>query len=289
MNEFSFFATQGAIGNPGAHADLFDALPADIGELCAVVQGVTIHPFWAERYGVTLAAERGAEVQLRTMEKRLARTLELDPRPLTVPRPLELKTVGNCRDHTLLLVSILRSQGVPARARCGFGTYFLPGHFEDHWVAEYWNESEKRWILVDAQLDAFQRGVLNTSFDPLDVPRDRFIVGGAAWRMCRSGAADPNVFGIFDMRGMGFVGSNLVRDVAALNKVELLPWDCWGMMLKRETDDSDLALLDRLAELTESDVPDFGAVRELYESEPRLKVGATIRNFVQGEMKVVEL
>ena len=168
MNEFSFFATQGPL-RPGAHAELFDS-PADIGELCAVVQGVTVHPFWAERYGVTLAAERGAEVQLRTMEKRLARTLELDSRPLTVPRPLELKTVGNCRDHTLLLVSMLRSQGVPARARCGFGTYFLPGHFEDHWVAEYWNESEKRWILVDAQLDAFQRGVLNVSFDPLDVP-----------------------------------------------------------------------------------------------------------------------
>ncbi len=289
MNDLSFFATQGAISRPGAHADLFDALPADIGELCAVVQGVTIHPFWAERYGVTLAAERGAEVQLRTMEKRLARTLELDPRPLTVPRPLELKTVGNCRDHTLLLVSILRSQGVPARARCGFGTYFLPGHFEDHWVAEYWNESEKRWILVDAQLDVFQRGALNVSFDPLDVPRDRFVVGGAAWRMCRSGAADPNVFGIFDMRGMGFVGSNLVRDVAALNKVELLPWDCWGMMLKRETDDSDLALLDRMAELTESDVPDFERVRGLYESEHRLKVGATIHSFVQGEMRTVEL
>ena len=162
-------------------------------------------------------------------------------------------------------------------------------HFEDHWVAEYWNESEKRWILVDAQLDAFQRGVLNVSFDPLDVPRDRFVVGGAAWRMCRSGAADPNVFGIFDMRGMGFVGSNLVRDVAALNKVELLPWDCWGMMLKRETDDPDLALLDRMAELTESDVPDFERVRGLYESEHRLKVGATIHSFVQGEMRIVEL
>ncbi len=115
------------------------------------------------------------------MEKRLARTLELDPRPLNVPRPLELKTVGNCRDHTLLLVSMLCSQGVSTRARCGFGTYFLPGHFEDHWVTEYWNESEKRWIPVDAQLHAFQRGVLNISFDPLDVPRDCFIVEGATY------------------------------------------------------------------------------------------------------------
>ncbi len=59
MSDLSFFATQGAISRPGAHADLFDSLPADIGELCAVVQGVTLHPFWAERYGLTLTAERG--------------------------------------------------------------------------------------------------------------------------------------------------------------------------------------------------------------------------------------
>ena len=86
MNDLSFFATQGPLSRPGTCADLFDSFPTAIGELCAVVQGVTLHPFWAERYGATLAAERGAEVQLRTMEKHLARTLELDSRPLGVPR-----------------------------------------------------------------------------------------------------------------------------------------------------------------------------------------------------------
>jgi hypothetical protein len=35
---------------------------------------------WAKPYGLKLTPEREAEVQLRTMEKRLARTLELDPR-----------------------------------------------------------------------------------------------------------------------------------------------------------------------------------------------------------------
>jgi hypothetical protein len=74
----------------------------------------------------------------------------------------------------------------PARPRCGFGAYFLPNHYEDHWVCEYWNEAGGRWVLVDAQLDELQRNVLETSFDTLDVPRDQFIVGGAAWKMCRS-------------------------------------------------------------------------------------------------------
>lgn len=294
MNNLSFFSSQGRISQPGQFAHLFDSLPGDIGELCKIVQGVTVHIFWAERYGLKLSPEREAEVQLRTMEKRLARTLELDPRPLSAARPLERKLVGNCRDHTLLLVAMLRQQGIPARARCGFGAYFLPKHYEDHWVAEYWNAAQGRWVLVDAQLDEFQCREMQVSFDPLDVPRDQFIVGGQAWKMCRSGAAEPDSFGIFDMRGLGFIRGDFIRDVAALNKVELLPWDCWGLILKYEMDDNqieaaDLALLDQLAELTGGDVPDFEQVRSLYESDPRLRVAETIQSYVDGSLQSIRL
>lgn len=294
MNNLSFFSSQGRISQPGQFAHLFDSLPGDIGELCKIVQGVTVHVFWAERYGLKLSPEREAEVQLRTMEKRLARTLELDPRPLSAARPLERKLVGNCRDHTLLLVAMLRQQGIPARARCGFGAYFLPNHYEDHWVAEYWNAAQGRWVLVDAQLDEFQCREMQVSFDPLDVPRDQFIVGGQAWKMCRSGAADPDSFGIFDMRGLGFIRGDFIRDVAALNKVELLPWDCWGLILKYEMDDNqieaaDLALLDQLAELTSGDVPDFEQVRSLYEADPRLRVAETIQSYVDGSLQSIRL
>ena len=48
-------------------------------------------------------------------------------------------------------------------------------------MCEYWAEDEGRWVLVDAQLDELQCDVLKMSFDPLDVPRDQFIVGGKAW------------------------------------------------------------------------------------------------------------
>jgi transglutaminase-like putative cysteine protease len=41
---------------------------------------------------------------------------------------------------TLLLVALPRARGIPARARVGFGTYFEPGQFLDHRVAEWWNE-----------------------------------------------------------------------------------------------------------------------------------------------------
>ena len=291
MNDLTFFAEQGPISNPRSYEYLFENLPTKIDELCKVVQGNTIHVFWAERYGLKLSTDRQEEVQLRWMEKRLAHILELDSRPLTEVRPLEKKIVGNCRDFTLLLVSILRHQGVPARARCGFGAYFLPDHYEDHWVAEYWNAEQKRWILVDAQLDKFQCKELNISFDPLDVPRDQFIVGGAAWQMCRSGDEDPDKFGIFDMHGLWFVRGDFIRDVAALNKVELLPWDCWGLIKGTDDDVSpeDMAFLDHLAELTSEDVPKIEEVRGIYENDPRVRVGEAIGSYIDGKMKPIEL
>ena len=279
------FSQQGPISDPGTYASLFDNLPTSIYDLVRIVQGTTIHVFWAERYGVKHTPERQAEVQLRTMPRRLERTLELDSRPLTEPRTLEQKLVGNCRDHSLLLAAMLRHQGVPARARCGFGAYFMPNHYEDHWVTEYWNQEQSRWILVDAQLDALQCDVMKIPFNPLDVPRDQFIVGGAAWAMCRSGGADPEQFGIFDMHGLGFIRGNLVRDVASLNKLELLPWDCWGVILSESLDDpSDLALLDEAAALTSGDVPEWERVRALYENDPRLRVDGSILSYVDGEM-----
>ncbi len=286
-----FFAQHGRMSDPGRYEYAFADLPTSIPDLVRVVQGVTVHVFWAERYGLRLTDERRAEVQLRTVEARLARTLELDPRPLTEPRPLDKRLVGNCRDFSLLLASMLRHQGVPARARCGFGVYFLPDHFEDHWVAEYWDGEQGRWVLVDAQLDPFQREVLKPPFDPLDVPRDQFIVGGLAWQLCRDGRADPDHFGIFDMHGLWFVRGNLVRDVAALNRVELLPWDCWGLINGEDAalTADDWALLDRLAALTRGDVAECEAVRDLYEREPRLRVGSEIRSYVDGQPLTVHL
>lgn len=278
-----YFAAPGLITTPGNQAALLHDLPTDLPSLCRVVQGVLLHVFWAEQYGVQLSAERKAEVQLRWVARQLARISALDARPLREPRPPEQRLVGNCRDFSVLLTTILRQQGVPARARCGFGRYFLPNHYEDHWVCEYWNSAQQRWILVDAQLDELQQRVLKLPFDPLDVPRDQFIVGGQAWQLCREGQADPETFGIFDMKGLWFVRGDFIRDVAALNKVELLPWDSWGLAEGRDEEltAADLVFLDQVAALTSGDVPDFAPVRQLYETDGRLRVPPTVRSYTQ--------
>ena len=286
-----YFATPGPISAPGPHARLFDALPADPASLARLVQGLTMHIFWAEQYGLQLTEERRAEVQLRWLDRRLDRLLELDPAPLTQARPADKRLVGNCRDFSLLLTAMLRHHRVPARARCGFARYFMPDHYEDHWVCEYWHAAQQRWVLVDAQMDELQSRKLVLSFDPLDVPRDQFIVGGKAWQLCRSGQADPDNFGIFELKGLWFVRGNLVRDVAALNKVELLPWDGWGIITTQDTEleTESLALLDQVADLTSGEAPPFDQVRQLYEQDERLRVPAKIQSYTQQGVKTVDL
>lgn len=287
-----YYAGQSAISDPGHHAYAFEGLPADVPGLCEVVQGLLVHPFWAPVYGWTIAKEREEDLQLRLVSLTLRRILELDDQPLTAPRSPETRFVGNCRDYTVLLCSMLRHQGVPARARCGFGGYFLPGKFEDHWVAEYWNTPEERWQLVDAQLDARQREVLRLDFDACDVPRDLFLVAGQAWQMCRTGEADPEAFGLtaLNEHGLWWVRDNLVRDVAALNKVELLPWDSWGLAQGPGyvNTEGESALLDRVAELSQQPAA-FAELRSTYEESDNIRVPATIRSQGSGGGRLVEI
>ena len=286
-----YYASPGPMTEPEKYSNLFENLPVEISELRRLVQGLIIHIFWAKRYGVELPEERQQETQLRHVAKMLKRIQELDDQPLTVERPLENRLVGNCRDFSTLLCTILRHHGVPARARCGFGTYFEPGWYEDHWVCEYWNANENRWILVDAQLDDFQYEDLKIEFDPCDLPRDQFLTGGKAWQLCRAEKADPDRFGIFDMYGLWFIRGNLVRDLASLNKIELLPWDSWGLIDKEDLNlsESDWALLDQAAALTLADNAAFSELRAIYDNENRLCVPPTVKSYLQTGVQMVDL
>jgi hypothetical protein len=271
----------------GAHADEVLALPKDIASLCEVVQGVLIHRDIAPwLYGITLTEAQRDDGHTRPIGQMLTRIHELDSRPITSARDVGHRLPSVCRHFSLMLCSILRAQGVPARLRCGFGAYFTPGKFEDHWVCEYWNAGEKRWILVDAQLDAIQRKALNVNFNPLDAPRDRFIIAGDAWQMCRTGGADPNKFGLTHVQlcGLWFIAGNVLRDLASLNRMEMLPWDVWGAM---DMNDEAItgekkALLDRVAALTLAGDDAFAEVRAIYESDDRLRVPAVVFNVLRN-------
>ena len=290
-NALRYFAEPGVMTDGGRHASALAALPADVPALAAVAQGLLIHEYLAEFYGVTLSEDDRASVHVRRVAELLDRVPDRDGRPLADARPPAQRVPGNCRHFTVLLVAMLRAHAIPARARCGFGSYFVTGRFEDHWVCEYWNEEEQRWVLVDAQIDAGQREAFPIDFDVTDVPRDRFIIAGDAWAACRAGDADPDTFGLtmVNEAGAWWIASNLMRDAAALCNLELLPWDDWGVMPgPDDTIEGELQdLFDRLAEVTYEPDVTLPELHELQQTDARVRVPGAVRNFRTGRDEIL--
>lgn len=287
----SYYLQPAVMTAAGRCEPLLADLPHGIAALAEVAHGLLIHEHITGPYGVTLTEERRASVHVRPVAGLLERMMAEDSRPLTVAREPASRLPGNCRHFTVLAAAMLRAQGMPARARCGFGGYFGSGTFEDHWVCEYWNEPAQRWMLADAQIDDVQRKMFDVDFDLMNVPRDKFLVAGDAWRLCRGGEADPAKFGLSLLKESGYwwIAANLVRDVAALSNMEMLPWDVWGAMPApaEVIDDDRLALFDRLAEYTREPGATFADLTAAYAGDDRLRVPATVYNAVLNRIEPV--
>jgi Transglutaminase-like superfamily len=284
-NILDFYSVPAAMTAGGKYAAILEKLPDDVGELCRIVQGLTIHEFVAQPfYGVDIPEERKAESHIRPVEQMLDSLFAIDARPLTEARPPEKRLVGVCHHFVQFLLAMLRVKHIPARARWGFGAYFNPGFFEDHVVCETWNAREKRWTLVDPQFDEVWKEKAKIEHNILDVPRDRFVIASDAWTLCRAGDEDPSKFGIIrgNLRGMWFIACNLVKDVAALNRLEMLPWDVWGAMPSQgeQFTKEKLDFFSHLAVLTRSPDELFEELRKLYDEDERVQVPPTVFNAV---------
>jgi hypothetical protein len=291
-DSLTFYASHSQWTDPGRHAVRFDELPKDLPSLVRITQGLGIYDVVAaEFYGCRLSQARQTDIHLRAVAQRLDRVVALDPRPLSVGRPPNKRVASRCHQFTLLLVAMLRSKAIPARARCGFGAYFNPPKFEDHWVCEYWTQDANRWVLVDAQLDDVWRDRLRIAFNPLDVPRDQFVTAAVAWQRCRRGEVDPARFGIsfVDLYGLWFIAGSLIRDLAALNKVEMLPWDVWGAQAPpgASLDGGQAAWFDELAALTADPDAHLGPLRRRYAQDSRLRVPAKVFNALRNRPEPV--
>lgn len=206
--------------DPKSHSALFDALPTDLPALHQIVQNVLIHVWKVWQSNPDWLVGRSQEIESRTIHDLLSQIAQRDSQPLTVERPLQQKLIVDCRHFAGLLCAMLRHQGIPTRVRNGFITYLTPTHMQDHWVCEYWNGDY--WVLEDAE--ALKH----------DIPRDQFVVAGQAWMTCRAGETDPNSYGYGadpDWRGWWAIRNNVIRDLAALNKVEEMSLTHWGIML----------------------------------------------------------
>ena len=291
------------------YSDKIQVRPNDVGALVKFTQNIIIHDMWLERYGVKLSPDRVCQQSTPSMEDILELALQLKPGPFSMERSPSEKVIACCREYTTLLCALLRMMDIPARARCGFATYLAKdGYYEDHWICEFWNGT--RWQMIDPQIDDFQLNSIRTyantnkdvrsgyremllSLDPMDLKENDFISSAKAWRECRNQQANPITFGISadpkmyklkSLYGMWFIRGNLLRDFAALNKVELLPflsglernndyWSSWRLisMKDEELTSYDWELMDHIAVMIANPDQYFEEIMETYQKHEDLR------------------
>ena len=173
-------------------------LPDNIQELCLLQRNQIIHPFNLSNeemrndsnscYGdmrkipiTDLCYENDIYPTAISMLSGLLRK----NKEYSINRKIEDKIHVCCREQAILLTSVLKAKGYAARVRSGFAKYVNTNGNQagDHWITEYYNEVEKRWVLVDADM-YFDEDILNEyhiDFNLLDIPCEKFIFGAQAY------------------------------------------------------------------------------------------------------------
>ena len=275
-----FYRTHSPWTDPGMLQAMFHGIPDDILSVVQAVQGVLIHGGLTWLYKLTPSEAQDNGFRIRRTEELLRRIKSLDNAAVGVPRPKERRLVVNCRQFAVLTCSVLRDKGIPARARAGYALYtWGRGMYENHWICEYWNRAEERWVQVDAQIDAKQKELMRIDFNTLDMPTGKFVAAGEGWRRYRNGEVKLEAFGLggkdgWNPIGWGMVMPNVTCDMMALNKMELLPWDVnpyWGKKEEAMTAE-DMAIIDKAAALSCQVDREWLQIRDFYESHPVLRM-----------------
>jgi Transglutaminase-like superfamily len=271
-----FYREHGPITDPGERARLLDGLPADVHSLMAVVGGLMLHELAGRRiYGLDRIEEVSPDAS-RFMADLLATIHALDPAPLAVPREPAARVYTDCRNPPLLLVTMLRQQGVPARKRTGYARYIAAAApmGMPHDLTEYWDEERDRWVLVDPGLDErvaarwrayhAKRGeAWRGELDVRDVDRGLFLTGPEVWLGYRSGRIATGQLSVAgaDLHRAAQV---LLEDLDSLNKTELHGHD---LDVDRTADEAP-GFLDRMAELTATVDERFDEMRRRFDASP---------------------
>lgn len=278
MDSMTYYASQSPFTDPYEYEELFSVVPDTVAEMCKLIQTFCIDH--QERHKYPIVNERLLETNLRYVGDILKWTVALDNRALNEERAIDAHFLASSSVFAALLCSMLRFKGIAARKRVGFATYFhntKHGAYRSYEVVEYFDDASKSWRLADASLDEVAVKLNKITFDICDVPRDQFISAGIAWQMARNGEVDPALFRDEETKGYTILRSNLIHDLGAMNKREILNWDHYGWALwKGESyGDAVMATLDRLAELLQKEDA-LDELQAIYNSEEGLQVPSTV-------------
>ena len=201
------FLEFGTYTYPGLYQETLNDLPDDIREIGLLVRKNFIHrtTLAAGNVGTNADLKFGDMTKmpwwrqpeddiLVTAAAMLAELYRRDKRGFVNDRKPKDKLVLTCRFVAIMMASILKSNGIPARVRSGNAPYFDMGKLgnvsTDHWINQYWSEQENRWITIDVDGSLS----LKDKVDAYDMPDGKFDFPADAWLGIRTGKIDPQHF-----------------------------------------------------------------------------------------------
>jgi hypothetical protein len=211
----------------------------------------------------------------------VAMTAELfrrDSNGFTKERKVADKVILTCRYISILMASILKAKGIPARVRSGFAGYFEGVNASwDHWIMQYYDEKDSRWVSVD--VDASWH---NTGFDLYDIPQGKFDFSADAWLAVRKGERNADDFkNAGSYSGFLAVCWELFYDFHCLMNSEILylhiPVFATPSNFKKLSEEK-LREIDDLARLMQDPDKNFDELQKIWENkkEFRLLTGALL-------------
>ncbi len=298
MNEeiLKHFLGFGTYTYPGLYQDkLKNDLPDDIRKIGLLVRNNFIHrtTLTAGNVGTNADLKFGDMTKipwwrqpeddvLITATAMLGELYRRDRRGFVNDREPEDKLVLTCRFVAIVMASILKSKGIPARVRSGNAPYFDLGELgnvsTDHWINQYWSRQEDRWITIDVD-GSFS---LKDEFDPYDMPDGKFDYPAGAWLDIRSGRVDPQQFyNAAGYRGAIVVVWSLFYDFHSLMNSEIIYLHRSRYGDPKTFDDlssADLEKIDDLAQLMQNPDDNFDALVKVWatDREFRLLTGALL-------------
>jgi len=180
-----FYRQYSEFTDPGEYTYLYENLPDSLEGLCRIIKSQYINPYVLAMGGGQIPKERINDMmKYPTVKLALEGLLSYDSSGLVQDRKPEDRLFLICRDNAILLASILKYRGIPARVRYGFAPYLMPDFHASHVICEVWNEKDKRWMLVDP------------STNMIDFSRDQFDFSNDVWLHLQNKEIDPDKYGV---------------------------------------------------------------------------------------------
>lgn len=190
-------------------------------------------------------------------------------------RKAENKIHVTCRGQAILLAATLKAKGYSARVRSGFSPYIkYDGVNYDHWITEYYDETENRWILVDADEHCPDHEMC---FDLNDIPRDKFLFGAEAYLgMRHKKYKDEEIYYSSDPATLGLKASIrcLFYDFHSLmnNEIIFLHLPKYIKDKNFELSNEEYTELDKLAELLLEPDKNFNELKYIWENNLKFRI-----------------